>query len=125
MKWKRILLILGCLAAMLLAGYATLRLTGPTPHRITKENCEAIQLGMTEEEVKGLLGVPGDYSTGSQEDDNAKIELLKGTGEFWIADAVAIRVVFDEAGQVAVIWVSERPNRPESFLAKLRRWLGM
>ena len=80
---------------------------------------------MTEEQVKGILGVePGDYSTGSQE-DNAKIKLLISGGKFWIGDAAAIGVFFDDSGQVAEIWFTERSNRPESFLAELRRWLGM
>jgi hypothetical protein len=55
MKHKRLLLILGGLAAVLLAGYGTLRLTAPRP-KLTLENIEAIDDGMTEQEVEKILG---------------------------------------------------------------------
>ena len=62
MKRKHLLLILVCLAVMLLAGYATLRLTAPN-HRITRKNLKAIEFGMAEREVEEIFGVPaGDYS---------------------------------------------------------------
>ena len=54
MKHKRLLLFFGCLAAVLLAGYGTLRLTAPR-HRITPENIRSIKRGMTEKEAEELM----------------------------------------------------------------------
>ena len=54
-KRKRLLLMLACLAAVLLAGYGTLRLTAAR-HNITDESIQAIQEGMTEKEVETVLG---------------------------------------------------------------------
>jgi hypothetical protein len=153
MMRKRLLLILGCVASVLLAGYLTLRLTAPQRHRITKENVEAIQKGMTEEEVDAILGVPaGVYSSGIRtgyplfdsimEDHGVPdgcfytdgdgiifipIELVqKRGGKEWAGDDACVYVRFDETGRVAEtkrglvfrLW-------NESFLTKLRRWMGM
>jgi len=54
MKRKRLLLILGCLAGVLLAGYSTLWLTASRQH-ITEENIQAIKMGMTEAEVEARM----------------------------------------------------------------------
>ena len=120
-KRKRLLLFFGCLAAVVLAGYGTLRLTVPR-HRITGHNIQTIELGMTEVRVKEILGAEaGDYST-------KRLELnwsRKAYGKFWIADEAAIWVGFDETGQVAAIIYGWGLREPESFLANLRRWLGM
>ena len=65
MKRTRLLLFLGCLASVLLAGYGTLWLTN-SKHRITEENIRAVKIGMTEKEVEELLGVPaGVYAPGA------------------------------------------------------------
>jgi hypothetical protein len=55
MKRKRLLLTVGFLALLLLGGYVTLRLATPR-HRITKENIDAIEFGMTEREVEVFSG---------------------------------------------------------------------
>ena len=60
MKHKRLLLILGCLMSVLLAGYVTLRLSAPR-HRITADNIQAIRAGMTAKEVEEILGAPPGY----------------------------------------------------------------
>ena len=127
MTRKRLLLILACFAAMLMAGYVTLRLTAPGRHQITEENCKAIQIGMTEEEVNAILGVEsGDYSTGAYKEDTAyKLLIRQGSGKAWIADDAAIRVSFNEAGKVAAICFTSGPGEPNTFLNKVRRWLGM
>lgn len=147
MKRKRLLLILGCLASVLLAGYVTLRLTAPR-HRITGENIEAIREGMTEEEVEAILGAPaGDYSSKQTGGQFPEIEIIiiphrrsrpewkiitgpdlvkSRGGKYWVGEATGVWVRFDEAGQVAEIlpgW--SIPSGNESFLTKLRRWLGM
>ena len=46
--------------------------------------------------------------------------------KFWTADETSAWIRFDEAGKVIEIW-SSSPGASvgQSFLAKLRRWLGM
>ena len=141
MRHKRLLLIFGCLAAVLLAGYVTLRLTAPR-HRITPENIRAIKKGMTEQEAEEILGAPaGDYSSAKNREwfvdtinfrdgTGSTIPLFslsdlveKRGGKFWVGDEAIIWVSFDEAGQATEMYGSVFPN--ESLLAKLRRWLGM
>jgi hypothetical protein len=128
MKRKRLLLIFGCLAAVLLAGYVTLRLTAPR-HAITSTNVQAIQEGMTEAEVVEILAVPaGNYSTGKYQgvEHYAIVSLIFSRGgKVWLGDEAGIWVQFDQAGKVcdkSCVWFT-RPE--ESLLAKLRRWLGM
>jgi hypothetical protein len=145
MMRKRLLLILGCLASMLLAGYVTLRLTAPR-HRITKETIEKIQKGMTEEEIEAVFGVPaGVYGKGALTGVYAVApppgtpQLLGLTGKHfglelivfergkeWVGEDVCVYCRFDEASRVQEIHRGNVvPGGNESFLAKLRRWLGI
>jgi hypothetical protein len=124
MKHKRLLLFLGCLAAVLLAGYATLRLTA-RQHRITRENVQVIEKGMTEDQVEVILGAPaGDYSS-KRRFQFRHVLAKRWSGKFWGSDEAAIWVHFDEAGPVTKVVYGLTEPVNESFLAKLRRWLGM
>jgi hypothetical protein len=134
---KRLLLIFGCLAAVLLAGYGTLRLTAPKYHRITEKNFEKIQKGMTEEEVEALLGTrAGVYSpqkTGSYFTIKHPWSMPSGLwliqkygGKEWVGKEIGIYVLFDRTGRVTEsLRGTVREDGDESFLTKLRRWLGM
>jgi hypothetical protein len=153
MKRKTLLLILGSLAAVLLAGYGTLRLTAPR-HRITDENFAAIQKGMTEAEVEAILGVPaGVYSSkgntgfygpplapfmgfggSSIEKEPIWGEFLLGSGSFlvqtlggkeWVGEDLCVYVRFEAERVVATRCGEIIPSTDVSFLAKLRRWFGM
>ncbi|HMF16621.1 MAG TPA: hypothetical protein VKE98_05405 [Gemmataceae bacterium] len=145
-KRKRLLLMFGCLAAVLFVGYVALLLTRPR-HRITQENVEAIEIGMLEKEVEAILGGPaGDYSANrnggqifvfSANTDVKNLDIVdwpvtaddmvkKRGGKFWVADETGVWVHFDESGRVDDMmhgWVYIFTSEP--FLAKLRRWLGM
>jgi hypothetical protein len=136
LKRKRLLLILGSLAAVLLAGYGTLRLTAPR-HHITEETFQAIQEGMTEKEVETILGAKagvytsrcqtGAYPVGRCGDPVVGCDLMRGCpGKEWVTEGISVYVLFDEHDRVA------RTHKGigvltgnESFLAKLRRWLGI
>jgi len=132
MTRKRLLLSFGFLAALLLAGYVTLRLTAPPRHRITQENIEAIRVGMSEDEVEAILGVPaGNYCSfecfysypafARQEPTD-----LPGNKKEWVGEDNCIRVRFDDSGRVAAMRYGHVLGRvSEPFLTKLRRWLGM
>jgi hypothetical protein len=136
MKCKRLLLILACVAAILLAGYGTLRLTAP-PHRITWESIERIQEGMSEANVECILGVPaGDYSStehgatfvlgegGYRRQVVQGRDLLQGGAKVWVGDRGAVWLTFDASKRVSGIRIGLVESE-ESFLDKLRRWLGM
>jgi len=133
MKRKRLLLIFGCLAAVLLAGYATLWLTAPR-HRITKESYDAIQIGMTEQEVEAVLGAragvhtsrcdTGSYGIGRCGDPMLGKDIK--AGKEWVTEAVSVYIFFDENGRVARKCSGTGvAHENESFLCKVRRWLGM
>jgi outer membrane protein assembly factor BamE (lipoprotein component of BamABCDE complex) len=137
MKRKRLLLILGCLGLVLLAGYVTLRLTAPPGHRITWDNICAIKKGMTQADIKAILGVPpGVYSstpTGYYFFSNYNrgspptgLELIKTFGgKEWVGDGVSAYVLFDENGRAVEIHGGLVLDGDESFLDKIRHWLGM
>jgi hypothetical protein len=139
MKRKRLLLVFVCLAAVLLAGYVTLRLTAPE-HRITQENILAIQIGMSEKQVEAILGVrAGDYYPVTPGGGSRLIGEFFGPhwlsrsnlakkpgGKYWIGENAAVWVRFDESAHAVEIWNGVTwAVREESFLDKLRRWLGM
>src|SRR5687768_7409723 len=54
---KRLLTTLAVLAVLLAGGYLTLWWTAPR-HNISQAGFDAIQLGMTQEEVEAILGGP-------------------------------------------------------------------
>jgi len=129
MKHKRLLLIVGCLATVLVAGYVTLRLSAPG-HRITEKSFSAIQKGMTEEEVEAVLGAKAGVVTGrtgiyARMWGASGIEMIKNHGgKEWVGENVSVYVRFDEAGRAKDVLLGDVPGE-ESFLGKLRRWLGM
>src|SRR6516162_5242439 len=137
MKHKRLLLILGCLMSVLLAGYVTLRLSAPR-HRITADNIQAIRAGMTAKEVEEILGAPPGYycsrkdeeviaviAPGCLEAPTTTMELERTSDrKFWVSDEGGIWIRLREDGKVATVIRLSVPNAEETFLAKLRRWLG-
>jgi hypothetical protein len=127
---KRLLLMLGCVAAVLLAGYMTLRLTGPR-HRITEENIKLIKKGMTEEEVEAILGSKaGSIPDGTLHAPNSLTvdSIDTRSSKHWVGKDVDVSVGFDADGRVTSVtqlFILDRSDRPETILDKLRRWLGM
>jgi hypothetical protein len=106
---------------------------------ITRENIEKIKTGMTEEEVEAIFAVPagvhgkgvltGTYGLVPWVSWNATgLELIKKQGgKEWVGEDCGVYVRFDEVGRVNDLirgnYVINGGN--ESFLDKLRRWLGM
>jgi hypothetical protein len=118
MKRKRLLLILGCITAVLLAAYATLWLTRPN-HKITDVNIDAIKVGMTEREVKALLGGSGKALAWGK--TNGEWQVCKE----WMGDELYLQIIFDEQGRVQEIYCRPLMNEDKSFLDLVRAWLGM
>jgi hypothetical protein len=114
----------GCLAAVLLAGYVTLRLTAPRL-RLTYDNIEAIEEGMTEKEVEMILGAPaGNYSFLNSRDPADLLPCYDKPGDkLWVTDQICLGVRFDAAGKVTTF--DYYRYRTRSFFAKIRDWLGL
>jgi hypothetical protein len=56
----------------------------PRANRVTRENYDRIQIGMSRGDVEAILGPPGDYRTGPGERGDCEVE--DGTVESWMPD---------------------------------------
>jgi hypothetical protein len=131
-KRKRPLLVFGCLAAALLAGYVALWLTAPR-HRISPDNILLIQRGMSEKQVEGVFGVPaGVYASGASGlyvpatyfNHMGWVD-RSAWGKEWVGEEISCSITFNEGKVDEVYWAFTISIENESFLAKLRRWLGI
>lgn len=137
---RRRLLVLFCVFALLVIGAGLAAVLFRPTHRINRENCEQIEVGMMQQQVEALLGgPPGDYRTGEvaldlrEVDDGfhsimTSMEVLLGERRFrhewWQGDKGTLWVCFDEDDRV--IAKNLTPGRSTStFWAKVRRGLGL
>jgi hypothetical protein len=106
-RW--LLLSVAFLAMVGVVGYLALWLSSPRP-RINGESIKLIKVGMTQEEVEAILGVPpGNYSSGP-------ICFFPPGGltprtELWIGEESAVHVSFDASRKV----VSKGPATFDGF----------
>jgi hypothetical protein len=104
--------------------------------RVTRENCERIKEGMTEAEVRAILGKPCDNSLLDAEEaplDDAryvvkpreKAAFLRGV---WASERVVMYVAFDDNNnRVACAWVATNSDRswlPARVWRRLRARVG-
>src|SRR5260370_221872 len=131
MMRKRLLIILGCLVVVLLAGYGMLWLT--MPRTINEENFQAINKGMTENEVEAILGGRCSsnaplgclYFSQGGWGNLVKEEFVRNRhGKEWKGKISCLFICFNETGRVEETYLGF-VIQDESFLAKVRRWLGM
>jgi hypothetical protein len=98
MRRRTLLVALSGLTVVVAAGAVVL---WPRPSsRITKENFDRIQTGMSREEVVAILGPPGDYTTGPFQTDHGVVfnyyELPSRADILsWADDGAYVDVVFD------------------------------
>jgi hypothetical protein len=122
---KRRLIYLAILAVL---GLAAVWLLWPAHgHRITQANFNQIQKGMQETDVEGILGVPeGTYTDGppSLFKSPSKGGVSK-SWKTWRGDAGAAFIGFDRKGEVTEKYFVRPLRSYDSFLGKLRRWLGL
>ena len=80
---------------------------------------------MTEKEVEIILGAPaGNYSSLDSLEAADLLGCYDRPGDKkWVSDKICVAVRFDAAGKVTTFDYYRYHNN--SFLAKLRRWLGM
>lgn len=127
---KRLLLFLVCLASVLLAGYGTLWLTAPKWANF--DNFLELKEGITLEEVETVLGAKGlnpsqrsfYFSEGFSGTGAELAKKWKGSKE-WMGEEASIFVCFDDNGRLAHWHPGVIPETNQSFLTKLRRWLGI
>jgi hypothetical protein len=144
MRRRRLLLGAGLLALFGAAAFLLTVVVQRPGSRITRENYERIDNGMTEEEVNAVLGcVAGDY-TGKKAAELEKWAKVLGVIEeldrtirvrgkpappprqsvfrYWIGDDVAILVYFID-GKVFEKHLEDVADQPISVLDRLRRLL--
>jgi hypothetical protein len=111
----------------------------PYGSRVTRENCERIQEGMTEAEVRAILGKPWDDSLLDPEEPNAywagesivlvrperRVEFMYG--RYWMGDNIGFFVGFDDDRVVTTLLYRLEPPRswlPQRVWRRLRARLG-
>jgi hypothetical protein len=127
MRRRKLLVALAVLAAVIAAGVVAVWLQPSPPSRVTRENFDLINAGMSQEEVYAILGPPGDYTTKQRIPLAPAPELRSGLTE-WRADNAIYWVRFNRNGGGDVVtdsgfWPNVEPDRPEpiSFLERVRR----
>jgi outer membrane protein assembly factor BamE (lipoprotein component of BamABCDE complex) len=117
----------------LLVAFAPLAVGLLLPHggRVTCENCERIKEGMTEAEVRAILGKPWDDSLFDPERPSMVVELQGPIWKYsrqWVGDDCEIFVTFDDNGRVMnrVLASARRPRSsvPYRVWRRLCEWYG-
>jgi hypothetical protein len=89
--------------------------------RVTRENCKRIREGMTEAEVRAILGKPSDDSLLDPEGPHGREPLLPLQFYWWCGDNLEMLVAFDDDGQAMFVKLTTDPDRPRSWLPQ-RVW---
>jgi hypothetical protein len=121
------------LALLVMLGGLALELVFLPGGRVTRANCERVQKGMTEAEVRDILGKPWEDSLldpeGPGDDDSIWKEfqwedehgsLIRGAS-YWMGSDVGIYVAFDGQSKVAFTKLCTDPDRPRSSVP-VRVW---
>ena len=127
MRNKRLLWCVAAGVFLLAAGFTVFVFVHVLPDRITPENCDRIEVGMSLEEVEAILGGPADL-----EDDHADAGIPLGPSKTWVGEQSAVVVSFEPSGRVSGWWLEAPASEvrrlcdlPEpTFWQKLRRSLG-
>jgi hypothetical protein len=121
-KRSRVLLWAVLLTALAGAGLLGIQVALTPRHRITFNNLQNVQFGMTEQEVEAILGAPsGDYSNGKTQTSGG-CSYSGGINKKWIAEDCAIELAFGPDGRVGAISITDAR---ESLIQKLRRLVGL
>jgi hypothetical protein len=95
---------------------------------ITRENAAKIREGMTRAEVEAILGKtpvprPTDKKIWHRTPNGAEMFV----GDYWWEGDMVVIVAFDDAGKVRETQTFEVPDsaRRDTFLDRVRRWLGL
>jgi hypothetical protein len=118
-RWRLGLAISTCLVV---AGYWLLPQLYPTC-AVTRENFQKIERGMTRQQIEALLGgQEGDYSGGRCESNGFYFGPAGGLHE-WVGTDVAIRVCFEDNGNVSEMYLMDVRPANRDFWGCIQRWL--
>jgi outer membrane protein assembly factor BamE (lipoprotein component of BamABCDE complex) len=116
---KRWPVVLAVLIAALAVGLVPL----PRGSRVTRENCERIQVGMTMDEVQAILGEPWNDRLLDPEGpsvwDRLRVTAWLRVDRhccYWMGRDVGIAVIFDDNGRARRTDLCTDPDRPRSSL---------
>jgi hypothetical protein len=96
MRRRKLIVAVGLVVLVAVAAFVA----WPRPQRITRENFDRIQDGMSRAEVEAILGPPGDYRTGPT---LYTLETFTGT----LMDFGSQRRSLADEGGPAMCWVSD------------------
>jgi outer membrane protein assembly factor BamE (lipoprotein component of BamABCDE complex) len=94
MRRRKLLVVLAGLAVVVVVGTVVL---WPRANRITRENFDRIEQGMSRSQVESILGLPGDYRTAPSAYAEVLPEYIPTRMEWW-TDTLLIIIDFDAAG---------------------------
>lgn len=121
------------LVGLLVASLSSLLWPLPRKHRINAEGYALLELGMTEQEVESILGVPaGDYGPGKGEILDYGIMTLTSlsistepTGKKWLAGSFAITVCFDKERRARGMMTDQVYRAYDSHLEMVCQQFGL
>jgi hypothetical protein len=101
MRRRKLLAAVG-LAVVVAAGMVVLWPRANQPDRVTEENYDRIQHGMTRTEVEAILGSPGDYTTGPTlvRYPDGRSARHSYVSDRWVTDSLVVYVSFDDSDRV-------------------------
>jgi hypothetical protein len=113
-RLRKLLVVLAGLAVVATVGAVVL---WPRAERVTPENVERLRVGMTQNEVEAIIGLPGDHST--QEtvvmpmNTESWCDVIGETNPNerkarWIGDKTWVDVAFDKTGHVTFLQLGKR-----------------
>src|SRR5262249_45690576 len=119
-------LVVTCLLG---GGLLVVWLTTPED-RVNKANFAKIRQGMSRDTVREILGPEGDYTGGRafvvlREGSVFELAKYPGWPDIWLGREMEIQVWFDADGTVAQADCSDVFYLDETFIERLRRWLGL
>jgi hypothetical protein len=110
MRRRTLLVVLAGLAVVVAAGAVVLWPPQSLNHRITVENYELLRTGMNRAEIEGILGPPGEYSTGPVVGEVGQWGQVRymlyhrpASESVWIGDTAWITVEYDSSASAATV----------------------
>ena len=98
MRRRKLLVALAGLAVVVTAGVVVL---WPTrPNRVTRENYDRIQIGVTRVEVEAILGPPGDYATVPFDDGRSEVD----PSDLYSRVVLSFSLLDDASNRVRACW---------------------
>lgn len=96
-----------------------------TTHRISRENAMRVEVGMDEQEIENILGVPaGNYNPRGRVLALSR-DLPVGPMKAWVGDELGLALWFDDRGRIRDKRIALVCQDRRSFFVVLRSWLRL